>query len=99
MSPREKDNYHMISLLCEILKKEKQKQTKPPKRKQAHRHRDRLVVTRGGGRGWEKWVTHFEFFSLNKLIYFLKIKEVLVLSNNVQKLSEFYDIYQCRELF
>lgn len=31
MSLREKDNYHMISLLCEILKKEKQKQTKPPK--------------------------------------------------------------------
>ena len=55
ISHTEKEEYHMISLICRILKTTKNKnQTKQRKNEQAHRYREQICGCRG--KGWGEWM-------------------------------------------
>lgn len=54
VNQKEKDKYHMKSLICEI--KNMTEMSLSMKQKQIHRHREQTVGAKGGGRGGEEWI-------------------------------------------
>ena len=67
VSRKEKDKYHMISLICEI--ENMTQMNLSMKQKWIHRHREQTCVCQGWGRAGEEWIGSLGLADASYYIY------------------------------